>query len=71
MGGEKMVNRLRKNVMREYHETVHRRKYLYQTLYHSSQKCYYEDYEWIDSMIKELEIVKEKEEMLIRILELK
>lgn len=50
----------RKNIMRELHTLKHRKKYLYQTLYHSNKKRYPEDYEWLDSLEREYNIVKEK-----------
>ncbi len=54
----------RKNIMRELHTLKHQKKYLYQTLYHSTVKRYPEDYEWLDSLKREYDIVKEKILML-------
>ena len=54
----------RKNIVRELHTLKHRKKYLYQTLYHSTSKRYPEDYEWLDSLKREYNIVKEKILML-------
>lgn len=54
----------RKNIVKELHTLKHRKKYLYQTLYHSTEKRYPEDYEWLDSLKREYDIVKEKILML-------
>lgn len=54
----------RKNIVRQLHILKHRKKYLYQELYHSSAKRYPEDYEWLDSMKREYDVVREKIELL-------
>lgn len=57
----------RKNIIRELHNLKHRKKYIYQTLYHSNTRRYPEDYEWLDGLKKEYDIIQEKIEMLERI----
>ena len=54
----------RKNIVRELHTLKHRKKYLYQTLYHSTEKRYPEDYEYFDSLKREYDVVKDKIELL-------
>ena len=63
---KKKIN-YRKNIVRELHILKHRKKYLYQTLYHPTSRRYTEDCEWLNSLAKEYEIVKEKIEMLERL----
>ena len=50
-----MVNYYRKNLVRNIHELKHKKKYLYQEIYHSNTRRFPEDYDWIYSMKKEYE----------------
>ena len=63
-----MIN-YRKNIVRELHGLKHRKKYLYQTLYHSKEKRWPEDSDWLDPMKKEYDIILEKILLLEKILE--
>ena len=58
----------RKNIVRELHNLKHRKKYLYQTIYHPTKRRYPEDYSWIDILQKEYEITNAKIELLEKIL---
>lgn len=58
----------RKNIVRELHNLKHGRKLLYQTLYHSDEKRYPEDYEWLDSLKRKYEMINEKISLLERLL---
>ena len=54
----------RKNLVRELHNLKHRKKQIYQTLYHSNTKRYPEDYAWLDSLEKEYQIIEKQIQLL-------
>lgn len=69
MNKEKKIN-YRKRVTHELHKLKHRKKYIYKQLHpqNPTGKIYPEDYEWINNLCKEYEMIEEKIDLLEKIL---
>lgn len=58
----------RKRIVHEIHRLKHRKKYIYQTIYHPKKRYYPEDQPWLDSLAKEYEQIEEQVKLLEHIL---